>query len=339
MYNLQTYREEMRYQLEQAYGPSSMRGLPDAYAFRLLTDAQNSIQASLKLDIVRQKTEDIASGTYTYNLPADRIGSDLAVSIVRENSSDGNEPLKHLSNREMREMFNLDSDAKDSGRPKYWSYLNSTRTQIMIRPSPSYSKTDGLIYDYAARPEPLTRIYDAYYTGHSTVTVDAATNGSPTVTLSGDPNADAERLSRIEAGDEIGVISTGSMDGITAAADAAHASRGGVLEWYRISSLATATVTLAENYRGNTISSSTPFISAQVSDLEKRLPGKIRFAIAYIALNTYFEGRDAQQADRMAAKASRILNGFDIEEAEPFDVEYPSAEFFSWMNFKGGNYV
>lgn len=191
--------------------------IPDSEIVHRLRRAYVRIANEWNLSVIRETTLDLASGQALYLRPALRMGTEIQqVTIFR---ADGT-PIKltQLRPDQMRERFNLDSTAEDTGDPAYWAMsrkllasgavatqagrLSVPSLMVEIRPVPTWTLTDGIMMEFPRTPQALFRLYQ-----QTTVTADFYQD-SNTVIVNGTPI--------LVPGDEIGRIGTLNFDGTTA---------------------------------------------------------------------------------------------------------------------------
>lgn len=274
-FNLQTYKDRFLAPLRAGlHDRGSSYELADAYVFGYLNEAQAWWQDKLKVVGVRDTSTTITSGTYTYATPAGILGREItAVSLA--DSTDGEfkaPPLRRISWAEVLAGYNVTDP--DTGTPEVWALDPQNERLIWLLPMPNYTRASGIAFDYTGQAAQLERCYN-----QSTIT--ASSISVATITLSGSPGA-----TNIVAGDEIGICPTLNSDGTTLGNDSPP------VKWYEVSSYAGAsTVVLTSVYGYPTVTSGSRFIVAQVSEVERSLPGKMGFGIVDKALSLYFKSQ------------------------------------------------
>lgn len=163
-----------------------------------------------------------------------------------------------------------DLDGADTAEvPDSWAWDDRASGKLLILPPPQASVANGLKLDYVQDPGALERLYDP-----DTATC-SITTGSATVTFG------ASIAGRVLAGDAFGV---------KADAESLPSS------WIKVLSVDNATtITLASVYEGVTDAAAL-FTLSQVSPIEYRRPGLVRFAPSEYVLAKYTEREEGPQA-------------------------------------------
>ena len=295
MHNLQTYKERMLYLIENHFQGGSSAGHTEALLFQMLNTAFLEIQDKLGWGRKRFRSSNLVSGTSAYNFPSDIMGHQVTNVQVDDSSGSGKNTLKGISHAQAKELFDLEN--LENGTPVFWTPSEADQTKYLILPPPNYSATSGITLNYVYRMLPLHRIYN------QTAITASITRANATVTLSATPSA-----ALMKAGDDFGIVRSTQSDGSAVTGESP-------IRWYRIVTIATAVVTLAELMEEDTDGTAT-FRSAQVHQLEQAYPGRLRFAPADLAVANEFHGSAPQVADRLRAQALSIINGLDEDELD-----------------------
>lgn len=327
-YNLATLFEEFRAGYNgTARAPIPMPDVTDAEAFRLINEGYLYFQKRLKVELTRNTSVALTSGTATYTLPQTRLARSIHDIRLVNSDGDGEIKLQHITPQAMRDLFYLDSTSTDTGDPAYWCYSESTNGQIIIRPVPTWTASGGIRIYHAPMPIPLERIY---FPTAATVAA-TATNGSASITLNKGTSTISDIATKIQAGDEFGIIETTNFDGAAPPVTANEA----VAKWYSISTVtagaSSTTLTLAESWTG-LAKSSVRFITAQVSEIEKAMPGFLGFVPAYRALWLRLQRTKPDVADQYRAMVDEFLNDFSMEDPGTDNYGHVNTPQFSWMN-------
>jgi len=292
-YNVQTYLEHMRFLLEHRLTSASSASYTDLVLLRYLNDAQRKVQEELGLDNLGPDAtlSNLTSGTAFYDLPADLRGSAVKTLRIKNTSGDWN-PLHHISMRFARDRYQLAADTyvtETLGEPVHWAFGRSNR-QLLLLPTPDRSASNAIESTYELRPTPLHRVYQP-------ATTAACTVASASVTLSGAQTGFA-------AEDEFGVIWTTQTDGETLPASLNPSPT----IWYMATAVASTAVTISPVFAEPTNGTAT-WMAAQVSDLEKQMPGKMGFALPTYAAGLLLKAVAPEQAMLLIGDALSELVG------------------------------
>ncbi len=292
-YNLETYRNMFAELAEgQGHKLDLLSNLPEVRIDSYINDAFADIADRHNLLKSRNGTADLTSGSYDVSLPTDRLGRRLET--VQLLPATGTEPkaLTFLTYDQFIARHNLDTP--DTSEPAHWTYSRTDDEKILVGPAPNYTRTDAVLLTYPRLLSPLMRVYHSATPPTGSAITASVSKGSPTVTLSSSTPSGIE----FRAGDDFGFIAGQMADGNSPAV--ATAPR----RWYRSSTLATTTLTLAENFDERDVTDGT-FVTAEVSPLERAFPGKFRWLAVQFAVAAYLE--TSNDADTMTA-ATRHLN-------------------------------
>jgi len=302
-FNLQTYKDRfLAVTRAGLHSRESSAEVDDSYVFGYLNEAQALWQDRLKVVKVRDTSLSLTSGTATYALPATVLGQEIeTVSIADStNGTWSRPPLTRVTFDQLQLMFDL--GAPESGTPQYWALDLTNERLFWLLPKPSYTRANAIAITYRGQAPQLLRCYN-----QSAITVLTATyaGSDKTITLTGgSPGA-----ANIVAGDEFGVCASLQSDGGAVGGSPAPP------HWYEIATYAGSTaIVLQSAWNQVSISSGTSrFITAQVSEVERTLPGKMGFGIVDSALAAYFESQgDAKSADRRYEMAERRMSAVKV---------------------------
>lgn len=324
-YNLATLAEEFRAGfLGSRRSPESLFAVPDYEIFRLINESYLYYQKLMKIELKRNTSLTLTSGTPTYTLPASRMAHSIEEIRLVNSTSTGEISLEKITPAEMRDRYYLDSTSTDSGDPAYWCYSENTLSQIIIRPVPTWTASGGIRISHSPIPTPLERIY---FPASSTAAASIA-NASTALTINAGTSTVSDIAVRIQAGDEIGIIETANFDGETV-------SNGSSIKWYGISAVTASSgstaVTLAESWTG-LAKTTARFIVGQVSELEVAMPAFLGFVPVYRALYLKLRREAPDDARMYKELADEFLSNFAIEEPGTDNYGYKNTAHFSWMN-------
>lgn len=326
-YNLHSYLSEYVAQRRGApmVGGSAVE-ISDANVFARINNAILEIQRFYKVDLIRDNSVSVSNGVSSYAIPRDRLGSLIRSVRIRDSDNLTIAKLQFLPYDDFCQMYDLDLLTEDSGDPSHWTFDKTNRGKILIRPTPDYTRSAGVVFDYAPTPVAMSRIWN-----QSTVTA-TFTNGSTTVTLSAGSSTVSDMAVRVQALDEIGYVPTANSDGVTLQTQSSDVPR----TWARIASggvtvaSGSATITLEEAWTDLTASSAR-FIVAQVSELELANPGSMLLAPVYWGLSQEFASKDSKSAAAWRAQADDILSRLFIEEYDAPEIPRPTLATMPWM--------
>jgi len=291
-YNVATYKADLLFLLEGAHSSNSSYSYTDAHIYRALNMAQDDVQFEYKVLQGVDITTDVVGGTSAYYLPSNIFGTGV-VSVGLMNTSGNYVPLPRIGTEEALRLYDPYGATAGSGDAEAWALAPGNPRQIMLFPTPATSQTGGLFIRYNAIPTPLYRMWRP-----SDYTIEG-THGDITLTFSSIPPDN-----QVIATDEIGVIPTTQADGTTVS-DALP------VRWYKVQSLLNDVATLGEAFEG---CSAAAFVTAQVSDLEQRFPGKMREALVLLAAARLRESESPQQAAQFRDRAAVLLSAGLLDE-------------------------
>lgn len=293
-YNVQRYKDMFLHFAQIQGGYTTNPGsFTDSLIFNLFSEAQAWILGKRGI-VDARATESLADGTMSYDLPSGLLGLRLGSVEILDSSADNPVKLDEMEYQTFIEKYDIDSPSDDKGTPAFYTIAVGTDRKILLGPSPDYAATNGIIFTYKKDSSA------AYRNHHSAVASKTAAiaYGATAVTIS---SADPVTAKKILAGDEFGIVPTANADGETV-------SNASPIRWYKILTAVTTTLTLAENYDQPTETVG-QYITAQVLDFEKVLPGQIRLAIVYYALSLHFKSDpDRSISDSFMQDATRELD-------------------------------
>lgn len=300
-WNLKTYEEEFNSLIHLGALTATSPAAPN------LIDAHRRINEALRIigrkwgdQRTRNNSTTLTAATAGHAMPDDVFGRDIRAVYIKKTSSSKPVPLEYRDQDQFEALYDQGDTSDDSGAPKYWAYDPADPTQILLRPVPETTVSNGLIFSYAARPERLHRVFY-----HASATADATYN-STTVTINQGSSSSTAPITtaQIAANDEFAIIPTTRMDQTT------HSLTMAGLYWERMTAATVSTsstaVTLANAWGSDTVSGG-KFITAQVPDLERMWPGEMGFSPSYIAAGFHILGRNPDKADVYLGMAAALL--------------------------------
>lgn len=283
-YNLLTYRARWLRLVQpgRALLASGDVAHPDPDFLDAINAAQTWFNDQVRLITARHETTDLVAGTATYSVPTGLLGGQIE-RVERLNSASEWVELERVA------WDQINQGNEGQGTPTAWAQDRSSLRQVRLYPTPDAAGTDSLRFTYGSAPTWLERLYEPSVTA-------SLTHGSATVALSGAPDT-----SLVAALDEFGLLPTAQSDG-TAVSGVPPA------RWYQIAEVdaSTPSLTLSEAWAGATISVQS-WVSAQVPDVERLYPGKLRYLLCYYAAAETLETEDAAAADTWRLKAMQGL--------------------------------
>jgi hypothetical protein len=180
--------------------------------------------------------------------------------------------------------------AAATGTPESWCVDEATAGQFLLLPTPNVSLASALQVHIQASPRALSAIYDS----RGSALVNVA--GSTSLVLTDTAGEETENA-LVAAEHEIGIFSTDRSDRDQLP-----------LRWYEISAVVTSSVTLATPLVLDLAGTGLPFMTAQVSDLERAHPGKLGFALADLACAMLRDDDSPDQAAVWRAGARAVLD-------------------------------
>jgi hypothetical protein len=277
-WNLLKYRSRFLQQVAHWQGQAvSPAHIPDVIFLELMNDALRETQDELGIDKVRE-TANLADGTMTVAVPTTLMGRKFNRIDVENESDDGYHELTHLPYDQFVASYDVDAPGSNKGVPNSYTWSKSNQRQILLGPSPSFTKSSAVIFTGDAVPDMVGRWFNgAQPPDGGTAVTATGNNGSSSVTLSSGTYSDIE----IGDDDEFGVGGLRQIDGATPATEIPR-------KWYGITSVATTALTLDGNYGERNFSTQT-FMTAEVSQLEKAWPGGLGVLPVEKAIAAYFE--------------------------------------------------
>lgn len=304
-WNLKTYEEEFNSLVNlgaslTATSPAS----PHRVDFnRRINEALNRINRVWGAGKARTATGTITASTTAYTIPDDTQGRDLRVWVKTSSTAKPIE-LAYRALGDFENIYDITDTTDDSGTMAHWTFDPSDPTQILIRPVPSTTVSNGLIFQRTARPTPLRR---AFY--NASATADA-TNGNAAVTINhGTASTIPITSAQVADDDEFSIVPTTRLDQV------AYPLTMSGLYWERMSSVTVdsnsptntqTSVTLANAWGSDSVTGG-KFITAQVSTLERMWPGEMGFAPALLAASMHLRGRSPQRSGALLEEAAALL--------------------------------
>lgn len=295
-YNLYTYLQAFRAAVLKGPMQRSTQGtFIDSEALRYINEAIRHIQRVKKLVPKRSASTTITSGDSDYAIPSDRMSTAIQSVHVLDSSGD---PiyLDYLPNGEFERRYKLNDLTDDSGDPRHWTFDQTTYGQILIRPVPTWTASNSLVFKYHPFFADLTRIYLSSVASITATTV----YGSTGVTLTGTPATNA-----ILADWEVGFIPTADLEGNTI-------SNAVPMAWHGVASTVTSTtLTLKSAYTTALGAASLNFIASDVSELEKYAPGECSLVPGIWAARCWLLNRGDEGYKLVEKRALELVPGLD----------------------------
>lgn len=288
-YNLQTLRDQLLFMLQAAFTKGASSNIPDAQVFAYLNAAQDELTNLLKLPDIANTAINLVSGTALYDLPSDISTEQVRAMYIRRSTYTANngdrmllDALSMAMAANIYDLYNIASSP--AGEPGAWTRSAVNPRKFLLLPPPNYSMTGGIEIYYTFRPSRLTRLWSQL-----TITCDVGYNDSTVLCSASVPDG------LVQIGDEFGITSATNTDASTTPLAPPR-------NWYRISEIAGAVITLATPWLEPAVAAGS-FITAQVPDLERYYPGRMQYLMTKLAAAEYYMTSDGNMADRLRAQA------------------------------------
>ena len=283
-FNLFTYKQRFLFSLEDSYKARSSATFTDPMIFAFLNEAQLLCQEELHWIKALSTAVTMTAGTDVYDVPVGVMGAKIDKVEILDTSGEWGD-LDHVAH------YTPSIDTSDRDEPTEWAWHPTTANSVIIYPVPDRTATSTLRFTTASLPTQLSRIW------RQTTITAAMTNDSTAVTLSASGSA-----VNIRAGDHLGVVPTTGGDGTTLSSE-------GPIVWYEISTFdGTTGIVLTEVYDAAAAATAS-IVVAQVSDFEKRYPGKLGHILTDLAVALSFEHTAPDMSARMMQKGmSRLMS-------------------------------
>ncbi len=291
-YNLQRYRQHFLYLVQRYHGTASDYEWPDSMILPALSEAERTMAEHLGLLTQIDTSITVVQGTAQYTLPATdalvsrNVSADgiISMRIKETGASSYGPPLLRRTFGSGMDAFGILDTTPTQYTPEAWALDPNDPTKFYILGSPSAGGTLHIEYEPTATPlwrlwQPDIGDFDASPVyGSVDITISASiVNGN------------------VLAGDEFGVVPTAARDGTSVTGQPPEF-------WTKTLTAKTTTITLTEAWPG-TSESNVAFITAQVPDLEKKMPGVLGLAIPELAAADALAAINPQASALLTAKA------------------------------------